>query len=297
MNGADDKKRNTETDELKDRNASMDVSSSVERQNNGKIFHHQTPPKSEEPIVLDLTVSDEYGNRTLPIYRRSVRLKFDENETPTNDSQYSGYSCYADDMNYLSSLEMPELMYQAVDWKLNMLDDDVITTVINVLQSFYSDMLFINPCITQCILFAKVKHVPLFLDPLAAKSYRYVFFVLNDSRRCDHSSHWSLAVLDTKSEHLYHFDSMRNTNYKVAYELAQKICEYFDAWQMTDVYSEQQGNTTDCGYFVIDNILKLIHLVKMDMNLTRIVMLPSMISKTKNFIQNLYLRSKTGTAE
>lgn len=285
-------------DELKERNASCDVSSSIERHPDDTADPPTTNKPTEDPIVLDLSVSDEFGNRTLPIYRRSVRLKFDTSEEEkNNENRYAGFSCYADDMNYLASLEMPELMYQAIDWKLNMLDDDVITTVINVLQSFYSDMLFINPCITQCILFAKVKHVPLFLDPLAAKSYRYVFFVLNDSRRCDHNSHWSLAVLDTKSEHLYHFDSMRNTNYRVAYELAQKICEYFDAWQMTDVCSEQQGNTTDCGYFVIDNVLKLIHLVKINVNLTRIVMLPSMISKTKNFVQNLYLRSKTGSTE
>lgn len=286
MNRAEEKKRKIDTEMEPNGNASETDTGHVENTN----------AKSDEPIVLDLSVSDEYGNRTLPIYRRSVRLKFDSDDE-ANENQYVGYSCYADDTNYLASMEMPDLMYRPIDWKHNLLDDDVITTVINVLQSFRPDMLFINPCITQCILFAKFKHVPLFLDPLAAKNYRYVFFVLNDSRRCDHSSHWSLAVLDSETQHLYHFDSIRNINYRVAYELAQKICEYFDTRHMTDVYCEQQGNTTDCGYFVIDNILKLIHLVKMGMTLTRIIMLPSMIKKTKNFVQNLYLRSKTGAVE
>lgn len=248
----------------------------------------------EEPIILDLSSFDEYGNRTLPIYRRSVKLKFDngkeEIEQPEFNKKYNGNIM----LDYHSTTDLIDLENQPAMWTTAVLDDDVITTVTNVLQRSYPHILFVNPCITQCILYAKVKQVPLFLDPLAAKKYSHIFFVLNDSRNEGHSSHWSLLMFDKPSKRLFHFDSLRNTNYKVAYELSQKLCEYLNVWAITDVHCEQQNNSTDCGYYVVDNMLKLVYLLKHEKHLppSQIIRLPSFIDKTKNYVANLYIRMK-----
>lgn len=290
----------------------------VEAEQQQHHHHEQHPP--DEVIVLDLSLFDEYGNRTVPVYRRSVRLKFDNaKELQQQSSQWRGGELLPDEtLDYHATVPLLRLKncseQVAAAWRSRILDDDVITTVMNKLQASHPDMLFVNPCITQCVLFAKVKHVPLFLDPLAASRYANVFFVLNDGHRsrttsCGSSSgtrhhhhhtpshHWSLLMYDKASRRLYHYDSMRNANYKVAYELSQKVCEYLNAWAVTDVRCEQQTNATDCGYFVIDNMLKLIFLLRNAKHTppSQIARLPPLIAKTKNYVANLYERVKPTT--
>lgn len=287
---------------------------------------HQERPPPDEVIVLDLSLFDEYGNRTVPVYRRSVRLKFDNaKELQQQSGQARGGELLPDQtLDYHVTVPLSRLKScsesVAAAWQSRILDDDVITTVMNTLQASYPDMLFVNPCITQCVLFAKVKHVPLFLDPLAANKYANVFFVLNDGNRSSAAScgsggktgagngarhhhhtpshHWSLLMYDKASRRLYHYDSMRNANYKVAYELSQKVCEYLNAWAVTDVRCEQQTNATDCGYFVIDNMLKLIYLLRNAKHTppSQIARLPSFVAKTKTYVANLYERVKPTTA-
>lgn len=247
----------------------------------------------EEPVVLDLTVYDEYGNRTASIYRRSVKLKFGYCSRLEEPNQQQPANTRL--IDYHSAMELADLEPAPMLWKMSLLDDDVITTVMDRLQILYPETLFVNPCLTQCILFAKVKHVSLFLDPLTTKKYSSVFFVLNDSHRPGNNSHhWSLLVYSRQSNRLFHFDSMQNTNYKVAYELAQKLCEYLNVWTITDVRCEQQGNSTDCGYYVIDNMMKLLYMMRSgdQIPLSQIDRLPSLINKTKNFVANLYTRTK-----
>lgn len=248
---------------------------------------------AEEPTVLDLSVYDDCGNRTVPICRHSVKFKFGDrndlqllNQQRTNSLQIPNYLVMVDSANLESRLTM---------WRPSLLDDDIITVVMNKLQTLYPNALFVNPCLTQCILFAKVKQVPLFLDPLATNKYSSIFFVLNDSHRPgSRNHHWSLLVYSRQENRLFHFDSMHNTNYRVAYELAQKLCEYLNVWTITDVSCEQQSNSTDCGYFVIDYMMKLLYMMRneIQMPLSQINKLPSLIKKTKNFVANLYMKTK-----
>lgn len=284
--------------------ASAVVSSVASQEAPVEEQHHERHPP-DEVIVLDLSLFDEYGNRTVPVYRRSVRLKFD-NTKELQSSQWRGL-VPDETLDYHASLLRLKSCsdHVAAAWRSRILDDDVITTVMNSLQASHTDMLFVNPCITQCVLFAKVKHVPLFLDPLAASRYSNVFFVLNDGHRSktatrNHtaSHHWSLLMYDKASRRLYHYDSMRNANYKVAYELSQKVCEYLNAWAVTDVRCEQQTNATDCGYFVIDYMLKLIFLLRNAKHTppSQIARLPSLIAKTKNYVATLYERVKPSTS-
>lgn len=254
-----------------------------------------TPYSKHDPIQLDLSVYDEYGNRTVPIYRRSVKLQFDAKEkSPASDPRLQKPP--DDDLtcDYHLMTGAADLKCVPSVWKSKLLDDEVITAVTEELQTKNADCLFVNPCLTQCILFAKVKHVPLFLDPLRAKTYPVVFFVLNDSRKTGGSSHWSLLAYNRPAGRLFHFDSMHNTNYRVAYELAQKVCEYLNVWALTDVYCEQQTNSVDCGYYVIDNIIKLLYMMRhaAHMPLSQINRFPSMIEKTKNFVVNVHTRTK-----
>ncbi len=247
----------------------------------------------EDPIIIDLTASDEFGNRTVAVFRHSVKLKFDRPED--ENAEKTVLAGRPDEtLNYHAVTHVPDLKNEVTLWQTKMLDDDVITTVMDSLQTLHSDFLFVNPCITQCILFAKANQVPLFLDPLVAKRYPNVFFVLNDNRRNSCSSHWSLLLYHRATKRFYHFDSMRNTNCRVAYELAQKLCEYLDGWKITDVRCEQQENSTDCGYYVIDYMLKLIYTQKSERFLppSQIMRLPSRINKTKNYVVNLYLKTK-----
>jgi hypothetical protein len=245
-----------------------------------------------DPILLDLSAYDEYGNRTVPVYRRSVKLQFEAKDRrspllcrPPDDDLICDYhwTCEAADLECAPSA-----------FKSRLLDDEVITAVTEELQAKNPDCLFVNPCLTQCILFAKVKHVPLFLDPLRAKTYSSVFFVLNDSRQAAGTSHWSLLAYNRSAGRLFHFDSLHNANYKVAYELAQKLCEYLNVWALTDVYCEQQTNSVDCGYYVIDNVIKLLWMMKHVTHtpLSQINRLPSMIEKTKNFVVNVFMRTE-----
>jgi len=271
--------------------------------------HHERHPP-DEVIVLDLSLFDEYGNRTVPVYRRSVRLKFDNAKEAQQSGLWRGGPLPADEaLDYHATVPLARLASDGAGWRSRILDDDVITTVMNTLQASYPHMLFVNPCITQCVLFAKVKHVPLFLDPLAAAKHANVFFVLNGGHRSGAkaqgarphhagSHHWSLLMYDKASRRLYHYDSMRNANYKVAYELSQKVCEYLNAWAVTDVRCEQQTNATDCGYYVVDNMLKLIYLLRNAKHTppSQIARLPSLLAKTKNYVANLYERVKPSTS-
>ena len=254
-----------------------------------------TPYTKHETIQLDLSAYDEYGNRTVPIYRRSVRLLF---EPPQRAHAVDPRLQKPPDDNLLCDYHLmtgtADLKCVSSELKSKVLDDEMITAATEELQMKHPDCLFVNPCLTQCILFAKVKHVPIFLDPLRAKTYPLVFFVLNDSQKPGDSSHWSLLAYNRSAGRLFHFDSMHNTNFKAAYELAQKVCEYLNVWALTDVYCEQQTNSVDCGYYVIDNIIKLLYIVRhaTHMPLSQINRLPSMIENTKNFVINVYMRSK-----
>lgn len=160
-----------------------------------------------------------------------------------------------------------------------LLDDDVITTVMEASQEKHPDILFVNPCITQCIQFSQDNEIASFLQPIEAKKYDNIFFVINDTSNGSRGTHWSLLLLSKEMEAFCHYDSLKGMNYKIALELSRKLSEYFDVWQIFDVDCEQQTNNTDCGIYVLDNMSRIILVLKNDLKVENEVITPLKISK------------------
>lgn len=179
-----------------------------------------------------------------------------------------------------------------------LLDDDVITTVMEACQNKHSDILFVNPCITQCIQFSTMDEICSFLDPIDAKRYENLFFVINDTSNASRGTHWSLLMLNKQAKAFCHYDSLKGMNDKIALELSKKLSNYFETWQIIDIDCEQQTNNTDCGIYVLDNMLRIVLVLKNDVNVDgeritfdKIAKLPPSFTKTRISMMNTYISS------
>ncbi|XKL66869.1 hypothetical protein PGB90_010289 [Kerria lacca] len=211
---------------------------------------------------------------------------------PLNQSEKEKYVNYLlnsilHDLHDINNVVMGEL-----------LDDDVITTVMENCQEKHPSILFVNPCITQCIQFSKNEEVALFLDPLKAKLYDNIFFIINDTSNGGRGIHWSLLLLNKEVKAFCHYDSLKSMNYKIALELSKKLSSYFEIWQIIEVDCEQQTNNTDCGIYVLDNMLRIILVLKNDVNVDnesitflKISKLPPSFTKTRIYMMNTYISS------
>lgn len=118
-----------------------------------------------------------------------------------------------------------------------------------------SQLLFIGPGVVQLLKMQDFSQYHIFLDPIDAKSYDFLFFPLND---CDSieagGSHWSLLIYSRREEMCYHFDSSCNINSSVAKKFARNVIKYFLGKQearYTEMNCPQQNNSYDCGLFVL----------------------------------------------
>lgn len=177
-----------------------------------------------------------------------------------------------------------------------LLDDDVITTLMEACQKKYPETLFVNPCLTQCVQFCRSEEVASFLEPINAKRYDNVFFVINDTSNGDEGSHWSLLLVSRECEAFCHYDSLRGVNYRVALELYKKLRGYFQVWRILEARCEQQTNSTDCGVYVLDNMLRIVLALnnKLENNgeavsVLHVADLPSSFTKTRIYMMNTYI--------
>lgn len=118
-----------------------------------------------------------------------------------------------------------------------------------------SQLLFIGPEVAQLLKMQDSTQFNIFLDPIGAANYNFIFFPLND---CDNyeagGSHWSLLVYNSTEKICYHFDSSRSTNSSAARKLARNIIKYFYGKQektCIEMDCPQQNNAYDCGLFVL----------------------------------------------
>lgn len=209
---------------------------------------------------------------------------------PLNRSQKESYIDYLlanvlHDVYDIHNIAMGEL-----------LDDDVITTVMEASQEKYPDILFVNPCITQCIQFSQNEDIPSFLDPINAKNYDNIFFVINDTSGSSQGTHWSLLLLSREAKAFCHYDSLKGMNAVIAFDLSRKLSDYFKIWQILNVDCEQQMNNTDCGIFALDNMLRIILVLKNDLSIDgeritalKISKLPPSFTKTRIYMMNTYI--------
>ncbi|EZA53436.1 hypothetical protein DMN91_004704 [Ooceraea biroi] len=117
-------------------------------------------------------------------------------------------------------------------------------------------ILFIGPEVAQLLkMMQDSTQFNIFLDPIGAASYNFIFFPIND---CDNyeagGSHWSLLVYCAIEKMCYHFDSSRGINSCAAEKLAQNIIKYFSGKQEKKYIEKacpQQNNAYDCGLFVL----------------------------------------------
>lgn len=178
-----------------------------------------------------------------------------------------------------------------------MLDDDVITTVMERYKDQYRDILFVTPCITKCVMVLQ-DQVANFLDPIKAKDYDSIFFVISDATAESNSGmHWSLLLLNRRKKTFYHYDSMHGSHYNAAFELMYKIWSYFKIKRGFQPDCEQQPNGTDCGFYVIHNMLRCIRIIKEELydddgeriTLREPLKLPISVDETKSVVIKTYV--------
>ncbi|XP_065224917.1 uncharacterized protein LOC135848816 [Planococcus citri] len=230
---------------------------------------------------------DTIKDQVISLDQQFVRLP-----EPLNRAEKEAYVDYLiinilHDLHDINNVAMGEL-----------LDDDVITTVMEACQEKHPDILFVNPCITQCIQFSQDNEVVSFLEPIEAKKYDNIFFVINDTSNGSRGTHWSLLLLSKDMEAFCHYDSLKGMNYKIALELSKKLSEYFEVYQIFDVDCEQQTNNTDCGIYVLDNMSRIILILKNEFKIEdeiitplKISKLPPSFTKTRIYMMNTYINS------
>ncbi|XP_011867158.1 PREDICTED: sentrin-specific protease 8-like [Vollenhovia emeryi] len=139
------------------------------------------------------------------------------------------------------------------DW----LNDIIIGFYFEYLNQQYKDsrLLFIGPEVAQLLKMQDSSQYNIFLDPIEATNYDFVFFPLND---CDSNeaggSHWSLLIYSHTEQMCYHFDSSGGINDFSATKLARKVTKYFLEKQerkYTEMKCPQQNNNYDCGLYVL----------------------------------------------
>ncbi|XP_012528211.1 sentrin-specific protease 8 [Monomorium pharaonis] len=142
------------------------------------------------------------------------------------------------------------------DW----LNDIIIGFYFEYLNQQYrknsqSRLLFIGPEVAQLLKMQDSSQYNIFLDPIEAKSYDFIFFPLND---CDSNeaggSHWSLLIYSRVEKMCYHFDSSIGINNFSAKKLARKVIKYFLEKQEKRYIEKdcpQQDNSYDCGLYVL----------------------------------------------
>ncbi|XP_065218916.1 uncharacterized protein LOC135844606 [Planococcus citri] len=184
-----------------------------------------------------------------------------------------------------------------------MLDDDVITAVMERYKDQHRDILFVTPCITKCVMVLQ-DHVANFLDPIKAKNYDLIFFVISNASQStddsnDQRSHWSLLLLHRPQKTFYHYDSMHGSHYNAAFDLMYKVCGYFKIKKGFQPECEQQTNDADCGFYVIHNMLRCIRIAKEELydeddariTLEEPLKLHSSVDETKLIVIKTYVAS------
>lgn len=119
-------------------------------------------------------------------------------------------------------------------------------------------LLFVPPDVTQCIKFAPLSEMQVFLDPLQSDRRNFIFFALNNNEQAEYSggTHWSLLVFSHPEKMVFHFDSSRGSNQYQAVEFGEKLLNYFglpSLGRFSEPMCLQQTNGHDCGIFVLCN--------------------------------------------
>lgn len=140
------------------------------------------------------------------------------------------------------------------DW----LNDVIIGFYFEYLNQQYrkdNQLLFIGPEVAQLLKMQDSSHYNIFLDPIEATNYNFIFFPLNDCDRNEAGgSHWSLLIYSHLEKMCYHFDSSSSINGSSAKKLARKVTKYFlekSEKRYIEMNCPQQDNSYDCGLYVL----------------------------------------------
>lgn len=116
-------------------------------------------------------------------------------------------------------------------------------------------VLFIGPEVAQLLKMQDFSQYNIFLDPIDATNYDFIFFPLNDCDRNEAGgSHWSLLIYSRIEKICYHFDSSSGINGFSAKTLARKVIKYFldkQERKYIEMDCPQQNNGYDCGLYVL----------------------------------------------
>lgn len=161
-------------------------------------------------------------------------------------------------------------------------------------EVFHRDeLLIIVPTITQLVKECKPDEVPVFLDPLDAKSKKYIFMAVNDAGKSCGGGHWSLLLYYQPDKMFLHFDSVGKANRGNALKLAANMSVYFNSGRkprVKDMPSLQQKNFTDCGIHLLcnlENILSHLTIVSNDIYNVPLVAKRIVASKRKRILNTI----------
>ncbi|EFN83949.1 Sentrin-specific protease 8 [Harpegnathos saltator] len=120
-----------------------------------------------------------------------------------------------------------------------------------------TQLLFMNPPLTQLLRMENPINCCVFLDSVNAKNYNFVFFPLNncDSLGSPGGTHWSLLVYSRIDQMCYHYDSSSSyINTFIASEFTSNVIKYFlgkPKKSYNEIISPPQNNGHDCGLHVL----------------------------------------------
>lgn len=122
----------------------------------------------------------------------------------------------------------------------------------NTKQTFY----FFVPCVTQLFQAYPSKIVKPMMKNIDIRKYSYVFFPMADFNIDTLSaSHFSCLYLDNTGQKsmFKHFDSVNQSNYHSACNLARNVCNVFDFCcdGVEKLKCVLQNNGYDCGIYVM----------------------------------------------
>ncbi|KAK3136967.1 hypothetical protein QOZ80_5BG0445740 [Eleusine coracana subsp. coracana] len=152
----------------------------------------------------------------------------------------------------ISSLSLGECITDAI---INM---DFVRLTAHLRSRKINDVHLVPPTTSMVLRHEKPNAVYIY-QALNLPASRMILLPVNDNTEFSTSGagkHWSLLVIDLWTWHgprFIHYDSARNFNAKIAYELANVLCHCLPAnTRFEDADTPQQVNNTDCGLYVIE---------------------------------------------
>ncbi|XP_011306138.1 sentrin-specific protease 8-like isoform X2 [Fopius arisanus] len=134
-------------------------------------------------------------------------------------------------------------------------------------QEFTGKIVLASPELTQLLKLMEIQDYPGILDSRITEKTDFVFFPVNncDDREDPGGAHWSLLVYSRSEASCFHFDSSTGFNRTISQQFSRKIMKFMNGGRgkgFVEVRCPQQGNSYDCGIFVLCFAERILEILK-----------------------------------